>query len=213
MRDVTIDDVRSDRLRFVEHGEAPPMIPVVAQDAATGAVLMVAWADREALERSLTTGSMHYFSRSRGRLWLKGEESGHVQRLISLWTDCDADSLVAVVEQTGPACHTGGATCFHDGPAEARRAGGILGELGALVAARARDPPSGSHTARLLADENLRLKKLIEEAGELQVALARDEKKQVPEEAADLLYHMLVALHAGGVTIEDVLNTLRSRRG
>lgn len=214
MRRVGAAELDGDGLVFVPAAtpEAPPLIPVIAQDAATGAVLMMGWADREALRRSLATGAMHYYSRSRSRMWRKGEESGNTQRLVELWTDCDHDAILAVVEQRGPACHTGAATCFHDGPAEPARAGGVLGELGALVRERAAAPPAGSHTARLLGDENLRLKKLVEEAGELQVELARRAPERAREEAADLLFHALVALQAEGVPFEDVLRTLRSRR-
>lgn len=213
MRQITLDDLNAHRVRFSEHGDAPPIMPVVAQDVATGSVLMVAWADHEALEKSLQTGQMHYYSRSRGALWRKGEQSGNTQRLVALWTDCDQDTALAVVEQQGPACHTDAPTCFHNDPNEAPRAGGILGALSALVRERDATRPEGSHTTRLLEDENLRLKKLVEEAGELQVELARGDKDRAREEAADLLYHMLVALHATGTSIEDVLKQLQKRRG
>ncbi|MEP7344791.1 MAG: phosphoribosyl-AMP cyclohydrolase, partial [Gemmatimonadaceae bacterium] len=131
------------------------LVPVVAQDAATGAVLMVAWADREALERSLETGLMHYHSRRRG-LWQKGESSGHVQRIVSLALDCDGDTVLARVHQEGPACHTGATTCFGDTKPRP------IDRLNQIVAARAAtDTPDdpASYTHRLLADRNLRLKK------------------------------------------------------
>ena len=184
------------------------LVPVVAQDAATGAVLMVAFADREALERTLESGEMHYRSRSRDELWHKGTTSGNVQQVVSLTADCDADAVLARVEPAGPACHTGEPTCF-GAPAGAA----ILSELGEVVDARARERPEGSYTVRLLDDENLRLKKLGEEVAELVAALARGRDDEVAEEAADLLYHVVVALRGNGVGLDDVLGRLRERRG
>ena len=99
----------------VDFAKGDGLVPVVAQEAATGRILMLAYANREALERTMNTGLAHYFSRSRGRLWRKGEDSGHVQRVMTVQVDCDGDSLVYVVEQTGPACHTGEESCFYRG--------------------------------------------------------------------------------------------------
>ncbi len=213
MRKLTREDIEQDQVNYHERGDAPPLVPVVTQDAATGSILMLAWADKEALQESLQSGDMHYFSRSRGRLWRKGEESGNTQRLLSLYADCDRDTLLAVVEQKGPACHTGAATCFHDDTKEPVHAGGILGELSALIADRDEKRPEGSHTTALLEDENLRLKKVQEEAGELLVALAKNDQAAITAEAADLLYHTLVALQGAGVRVEDVLDRLQERRG
>ncbi len=186
------------------------LVPVVAQDARTGAVLTLAFADREALERTLASGEMHYRSRSRDELWHKGATSGNVQRVVSLRADCDADAVLARVEPAGPACHTGEPTCF--GP-PATPAAAVLSELAEVVDARARERPEGSYTVRLLDDENLRLKKLGEEGAELVAALARGRTDDVAREAADLLYHLLVALRGGRVSLEDVLEVLRGRRG
>jgi len=191
------------------------LVPVVAQEAGTGAVLMVAFANREALERSLASGRMHYWSRSRGELWRKGDTSGHVQNVVSLHADCDADTVLAVVRQEGAACHTGEATCFGDGsvprtPAAAAP-GSVLDRLDAVLAARAADRPEGSYTVRLLTDENLRLKKLGEECAELVTALAKGEQGRIPEEAADLIYHVLVAARAAGVGLDAIVEVLEGR--
>jgi len=208
-------------------------VTVIAQDAVTGAVLMVAQADREALERTIATGEMHYRSRSRG-LWHKGATSGNVQRVVTLTADCDGDAVLARVVPAGPACHTGERTCF----GEAGQ-GDALAALDATIASRQRSSgggpppkskgrsassraqhhssdavtasPQPSYTLRLLADRNLRLKKLGEEAGELAIACADGNARRATEEAADLIYHVLVALHAVGVTLADVQRTLDDR--
>lgn len=200
-----------DRIDFAKQGG---LVPVVVQDAETMRVLMVAWASRDAIERTLRTGEMHFWSRSRQELWRKGETSGNVQKLRSLHADCDADTLLALVEPAGPACHTGERTCFGaGGVASGEAPGRILAELWGVLEERMRERPDGSYTTRLLSDENLRLKKLGEEVTELVVSLSRGEADQIPEEAADLVYHLLVALLAAGTTLESVMRELESRRG
>jgi phosphoribosyl-ATP pyrophosphohydrolase/phosphoribosyl-AMP cyclohydrolase len=187
------------------------LVTVVAQDARTGVVLMVAHADREALERTLETGEMHYRSRTRG-LWHKGATSGNTQRVVSLAPDCDGDALLARVVPAGPACHTGSTSCFGD---EALGAD-ALSSLDATVAERQRATPGEgetSYTRRLLGDRNLRLKKLGEEAAELVTACADADPSRAAEEAADLLYHAIVALHAVGASLDDVRAVLASRAG
>lgn len=221
MSDRSIRDTQGlGSLRFWENG----LLPVVTQDAGSGAVLMVAFANREALELTLKTGQMHYWSRSRGELWHKGATSGAYQDLVSLHADCDQDTLLARVHQLGPACHTGEATCFGElepdaGKDQAPSEPGskpafeaTLPSLWALLQDRAVRKPQGSYTVRLLEDENLRLKKLGEETAELLLALARDQKEEIPKEAADLVYHLLVALLASGVTLGDLLNELDTRK-
>lgn len=194
-----------DALDFVKGGGS---VTVVAQDAVTGEVLMVAAADREALERTIATGEMHYRSRTRGA-WHKGATSGHVQRVVSLTPDCDGDAVVARVTPAGPSCHTGANSCFAGG------AGDALSALAATIAARATsDAPSGAgYTRRLLADRNLRLKKLGEEASELVTACADGDPARATEECADLVYHALVALHAAGGSLDGVRHALASRAG
>lgn len=182
------------------------LVSVVTQHARTGQVLMQAFANRDALERTLATGEMHYHSRTRG-LWHKGESSGNTQQVISLTADCDGDTVLARVIPAGPACHTGAVTCFGEGAAD------TLGELDAMIDSRSVLPPSdtASYTARLLGDRNLRLKKIGEESSEFVTACADGDAARATEEAADLLYHMLVALHAVGGSLDGVRSELRAR--
>ena len=186
------------------------LVTVVAQDSRTGAVLMVAHMDREALDRTLETGEMHYRSRTRG-LWHKGATSGNTQRVVSLVADCDADTILARVVPAGPACHTGSTTCFGS---EAN--GDAFTELAFVIEQRAvttsADVEVGrSYTRQLLEDRNLRIKKLGEETAELVLALADDDRTRAAEEAGDLVYHTLVALRAQGLTLDDVRSALARR--
>lgn len=184
------------------------LVTVVAQDARSGTVLMVAYADREALERTIATGEMHYRSRTRG-LWHKGETSGNTQRVMSLAVDCDGDAVLALVEPAGPACHTGSGSCFGARALEAE----TLSSLDRVIAARAGEQrsESPSYTRRLLGDRNLRLKKLGEESAELVLALADGDAERAASEAADLLYHTLVALRALGLGLDDIRRVLEDR--
>ena len=182
------------------------LVSVVTQHARTGQVLMQAFANREALERTLATGEMHYHSRTRG-LWHTGASSGNTQQVIALIADCDGDTILARVIPAGPACHTGAVTCFGDIAAD------TLGELDAMIDSRSVLPPSAtaSYTARLLGDRNLRLKKIGEESSEFVTACADGDAVRATEEAADLLYHLLVALHAVGGSLDGVRSELRAR--
>ena len=182
-------------------------VSVVTQHAQTGQVLMQAFANRDALERTLATGEMHYHSRTRG-LWHKGASSGNTQQVISLTADCDGDTVLARVIPAGPACHTGAVTCFGDVAAD------TLGELDAMIDSKVVLPPSAkpSYTANLLADRNLRLKKIGEESSEFVTACADGDAARATEEAADLFYHILVALHAVGGSLDGVRSELRARR-
>ncbi len=203
-------------LGALDFGKSGGLVTVVAQDATTGAVLMVAHADREALVRCMATGEMHYTSRSRGA-WHKGETSGHVQRIVSLTADCDGDAVLALVRPMGPACHTGATSCFR----EIALAADALSALDKVIAGRAAPIPgpgdtvaaSPSYTRRLLGDRNLRLKKLGEEAVELATACADGDAVRGAEEGADLVYHALVALRAIGVSLDDVRRVLAKRAG
>jgi phosphoribosyl-ATP pyrophosphohydrolase/phosphoribosyl-AMP cyclohydrolase len=197
-----------DRLDFAK---LTGLVPVVVQHASLGSVLMVAFATREALEKSLESAQMHFWSRSRKALWRKGETSGNVLKLVSLHADCDSDTVLARVEPSGPACHTGEATCFGEPSALDHTAGG-LEALDAILAERQKERPDGSYTVRLLDDENLRLKKLGEETAELVTALAKADAERITEETADLLYHTMVALRGSGVALADVLAALEARR-
>lgn len=197
---------------------ADGLVPAVAVDARTGRVLMLAYMNREALERTRTSGEAWYWSRSRGRLWRKGEGSGHVQRVREIRVDCDADALLLVVDQTGPACHTGHPTCFFRGADGAERpeveTADILDELTQVIAGRAGARPEGSYTARLLSGGAPAVAaKITEEAEELVQAARGEPDGRVVEEAADLLYHSLVLLAARGLALDDVRAELRRRRG
>ncbi len=195
-------------LSSLDFAKGGGVVTVIAQDAATGVVLMLAHADREALERTLETGEMHYRSRSRG-LWRKGATSGNVQRVVSLSADCDGDAVLARVTPAGPACHTGAESCFGD---HALTPDSLAG-LAATIAHRAdtAGDESPSYTRRLLADRNLRLKKIGEEAAELVVALADGDRARASEEGADLVFHALVALHDAGVSLADLRRVLAGR--
>jgi phosphoribosyl-ATP pyrophosphohydrolase/phosphoribosyl-AMP cyclohydrolase len=206
-----------DALDFARGGG---LVTVITQDAGSGRVLMVAHADREALERTLASGEMHYRSRTRGA-WHKGATSGHVQRVVSLAADCDGDAVLARVAPAGPTCHTGRASCFAagvagaadaaDGPADSP--GDALDALDSVIAARvAAGAGATGYTGRLLADRNLRLKKLGEEAAELALACADADREHAAQEAADLVYHALVALRATGAGWNDVRRVLAARR-
>ena len=180
------------------------LVTVVTQDARTGAVLMVAHADREALERTIETGEMHYRSRTRGA-WHKGATSGNTQRVVSLAADCDGDAVLARVRPAGPACHTGAVSCFGDDALAADALGALDRALAARAAMADSDAAaSRSYTRRLLADRNLRLKKLGEEAAELVTACADGDAARAAQEGMDVLYHTLVALRALGVTLDGL---------
>lgn len=194
-------------LDALDFSKSAGLVTVVTQDARTGTVLMVAHANREALDRTIASGEMHYHSRTRG-LWHKGATSGNVQRVISLDADCDGDAVLARVVPSGPACHTGSPSCF--GPIAL--GADALSVLDAIIAERATlTTPSTSYTRRLLDDRNLRLKKLGEEAAELVTACADADTHRATEETADLIYHALVALRAAGGTLADVQAVLTTR--
>jgi phosphoribosyl-ATP pyrophosphohydrolase/phosphoribosyl-AMP cyclohydrolase len=203
-----------EEIRFDERG----LVPVIAQDATTGAVLTLAYANREALDRTLASGEAHYYSRSRGELWHKGATSGNTQRVVEVRLDCDGDALLYRVLPSGPACHTGEDTCFfttvEGGGIEAgdgeRRLGAMVDELAATISARHRELPEGSYTARLLGEGRERVaQKVGEEAVEVVVAALADER--LAEEAADLVYHLLVLLEERGVGTDEVARVLRDR--
>jgi phosphoribosyl-ATP pyrophosphohydrolase/phosphoribosyl-AMP cyclohydrolase len=218
------------RLSAVRFG-ADGLVPVVTQESRSGDVLMVAYANRDALDRTLATGLAHYFSRSRGALWQKGETSAHVQRVVEIRLDCDGDTVLYRVEQTGPACHTGTRTCFSTvigrtggradrdaadveahGGSEEDPGGHLLSRLARTIAQRASDRPAGSYTAELLAGGvGTASRKVGEEAVEVVVAANSEDDERLASEAADLLYHLLVLLQARGVPLDAVLAELEKR--
>ncbi len=208
-----------ENVRFDEAG----LVPVVAQDAATGDVLTLAYANREALEKTLATGEAHFYSRSRGELWRKGATSGNTQRVVEVRLDCDGDAVLYRVEPRGPACHTGERTCFFTtlagegvGVAKKEADGTSLGtmveRLAGIIAQRHRDMPQESYTAGLIRRGPERLaQKVGEEAVEVVIAALRDDR--LAEETADLVYHLLVLLEERGVGTEKVAGVLRDRHG
>lgn len=205
-------------LQFNEQG----LIPALAQDRFDGQVRMVGWMNREALELTLATGLATFFSRSRGKLWVKGESSGNVLRVQSVTADCDADTLLLMVEPAGPSCHTGRPSCFFRRVA----AGGTLtdepfevtpfiGELERTIRERQADSTGERSYTRSLLDGGIPKinSKISEEAGELVVALAGESDERVLSEASDLLFHVLVGLRARGLSFTQVTAALASRTG
>ncbi len=189
------------------------LVPCVMQDWATGEVLTLAYMNREALDRTLDSGEMHFWSRSRQELWHKGGTSGNTMRLRSLRYDCDADALLALVDPGGPACHTGERTCFHRSiGSQAVAAHEALPALARTLAARHRDMPEGSYTAELFRAGPERMGAKVEEEAEEVARAGREESdERVREEAADLLYHLGVVLEARGLTFADALDELVAR--
>ena len=208
-----------DRVNFDQND----LIPVIAQDVATGDVLTLAYANREALEKTLSSGEAHYYSRSRSELWRKGATSGNTQRVVEVRLDCDGDALLYVVEPRGPACHTGEESCFFTtlagegvglAPADDREVpiGAMVERLAGTIAQRHREMPEGSYTVSLIRGGKERLaQKVGEEAVEVVVAALSDER--LSAEAADLVYHLLVLLEERGVRIEEVAKVLHERHG
>jgi phosphoribosyl-ATP pyrophosphohydrolase/phosphoribosyl-AMP cyclohydrolase len=207
------------QLRFNNQG----LIPAIAQDWLDGAVLMVAWMNQEALRCTLEHGEVHYWSRSRQELWHKGASSGHRQRLRGLRYDCDADVLLLSVEQQGDvACHTGARSCFYEASTPASAGGpealpppaDACTELSRVIEQRQRQPEPGSYTNRLLeGGDNRILKKIGEEGAEFVMACKDDDKEAIANEAADLIFHLQVALCAHGVSWRRVQQVLAARRG
>ncbi|WP_293909124.1 bifunctional phosphoribosyl-AMP cyclohydrolase/phosphoribosyl-ATP diphosphatase HisIE [Deinococcus sp.] len=199
--------------------DADGLVPVVVQDARTGAVLMQAYADRAALEHTLSSRQGTYYSRSRQAQWIKGETSGHVQHVESVDLDCDGDSILYRVHQHGPACHTGESSCFHRPllEADSETAPGLDGTLErvyATIQARLETLPESSYVARLHAGGIDRvLRKISEEAGEVLLAAKNGDAAELAGEAADLIFHLLFAMAEVGVTPGDVAAVLSSREG
>ena len=189
-------------------GFTDDLLPVIVQDADDGTVLMLAWANAEAVTETERSGDAHFWSRSRDRLWRKGEMSGNVMRVVGLAADCDGDALLYRVRPAGPACHTGTRTCFGQ-----IQAPGILDELAELARGRRDADPESSYTARLLAGGPRRpAEKVVEEAGETATAALAGTDDELAGEAADLLYHLVVLLASRDLPLERALAVLRERR-
>ena len=196
-----------DRISF----DAGGLVPAIVQDAATGAVLMLGYMDREAVEATVGTREVHFHSRSRQRLWKKGETSGNVLHLVDLRLDCDADAMLVRVHPAGPTCHTGSATCF--GPANDQSLARFLSELAALLRQRRRDLPSGSFSAELFrGGANAIAAKLVEEANETAAALRGEGRERTLSELTDLVYVMLVLATHLDLAPDEVRASLEEKR-
>jgi phosphoribosyl-AMP cyclohydrolase / phosphoribosyl-ATP pyrophosphohydrolase len=188
------------------------LVPCVIQDWRSGEVLTLAYMNEEALERTRATGELHLWSRSRQELWHKGATSGNTQAVRALRVDCDADTVLAIVEPAGPACHTGERTCFHRGDLEPAAPHEVLPALERVLADRTAARPEGSYTAALLADPRLIGEKVQEEAEEVARAAREESDERVAEEAADVLYHLSVLLRSRGLDLAAVEAVLDGRR-
>lgn len=195
-----------DQIHALAWDKQQGLLPAVVQDAGTHRVLMLGYMDRAALEATLATRRVTFFSRSRQRLWMKGEASGDVLELVSLGADCDADTLLVQARPRGPTCHLGRASCFAEAP------GDFLAQLDALVARRERERPAGSYTSRLF-DAGVRriAQKVGEEGVETALAAAVQDDQALLGEAADLVFHLTVLLRARGLGLADVEAVLRDR--
>ena len=195
-------------IKFDQNG----LVPAIVQDAASGQVLMLAWMNREALDKTLSGGKATFWSRSRDQLWVKGETSGNTQWVQAVQLDCDQDAVLVRVDPEGPACHTGAPSCFFDALKQFPPAPGeTLAALERVLESRKDAPPPGSYTAKLFADEALRHKKVGEEAAELITASLRGKREEIAHEAADLFYHAMVLLKAHGMGLKEVAEELRRR--
>lgn len=200
-----------EQVKFNDQG----LVPAIAQDYLDGTVLMMAWMSQDSLQKTLTTGDVWYWSRSRSQLWHKGETSGHLQKLKAIRYDCDSDTLLLTIEQVGDiACHTGERSCFHqiEGRVKAPPAD-TLSQVFHVVCDRRDHPSPDSYTCKLFdGGDNKILKKIGEEAAEVVMACKDDDQEAIAGEAADLLYHTLVALAHHNVDIRDVYRKLQERR-
>ncbi len=203
-----------DRINFDERG----LVPAIVQDAVSGDVRMLGYMNREALGLTLQTGNVHFWSRSRDSLWMKGETSGNVLHAVDVRTDCDGDTLLVHVRADGPTCHLGTETCFDGGllttlsemPSTSR----VVDEVAAVVADRRHHPIEGSYTSYLLSEGVDKIgKKIGEEAAEVIIAAKNNDAATIAAESSDLIYHLLVMLEATGVDVEKVWDVLSTRRG
>ncbi|MDD1769403.1 MAG: bifunctional phosphoribosyl-AMP cyclohydrolase/phosphoribosyl-ATP diphosphatase HisIE [Methanomassiliicoccales archaeon] len=189
------------------------LIPVIVQDARTNEVLMMAYANEEAYNKMLETGRTHFWSRSRKKLWMKGESSGNVQDIVSIQLDCDSDTLLVRVRQTGNACHLDRPTCFEEllyGDISSTAA--IIPELRRVIEDRKKNPREGSYTCKLFQDEDKLLKKVVEEAAEVVISAKGEDREAQAWEVADLVYHLMVLMEHLELQPEEVFRQLSERR-
>jgi|SRR5579862_8737322 len=200
-----------DRAR-IDWTKGDGLVPAIVQDATSGAVLMLGYMNAAALEATLERGRIVFFSRSKQRLWEKGESSGHHLRLIDWRLDCDGDTLLLLAHPAGPVCHTGTRTCFGDDALSAGARLSFLLELEQLIAQRRAERPEGSYTARLFADGLRGIgQKVGEEAVEVALAAIAEPDEALLGECADLLYHMMVLLQARSLSLDELVGRLRQR--
>lgn len=213
-----------DILNKIDWGKMDNLIPVITQDASTNEVLMLAYMNQEALELTVKTNYAHYFSRSKQRIWKKGESSNHLQQIVDILVDCDNDTLLLKVNQEGVACHTGRKSCFFtklttnetitDIQIDTTSSYGVIDTLYHTICERKNDDPSKSYTAKLLkGKQNSMLKKIVEEAGEFTFAIKDDNTEEAIYEAADITYHVLVALASKNINPDRIKQELARRFG
>jgi phosphoribosyl-ATP pyrophosphohydrolase/phosphoribosyl-AMP cyclohydrolase len=203
-----MSDIPRDSIDFEKGGG---IVPAVVQNAATSQVLMVGYMSKESLEATVLTGRVTFYSRSKDRLWTKGETSGNHLEFLGYTIDCDGDALLIQAVPTGPVCHTGASTCFVDGP---KGSFGFLGRLEDIIDERAKGGDEGSYTHRLLAGgPAAAARKVGEEAVEVAIAALEETDDRLKEETADLLYHLLVLLKSRGLRLHDAVEVLRDRHG
>ncbi len=202
-----------DPLEPLDWNKGGGMLPAIVQDAGSGAVLMLGYMNPAALAATRASGRVTFWSRSKGRLWTKGETSGHFLELKEIAADCDGDTLWILAQPTGPACHRGTATCWGEqAPQAAAQPLAFLGTLERIICERVADPPAGSYTARLLSEGTRRIAQKVGEEGlELALAAVAQAEPQIIGEAADLLYHVLILLKAKNLSLAQVVAELETR--
>ena len=204
-----------DFIRKVDFDKANGLVPVVVQDASNDMVLMQAFMDKEALKLTLTTGKMHFWSRSRKRIWMKGETSGNYSIVENVILDCDNDAILFKVQQIGVCCHTGAASCFHNPIREEKEKepdGRMLERIFEVIKERIRNPQKGSYVSKMVArGEDAILKKIGEEATELVLAAKSEDAKNVVCEAADVIFHVMVLFGQKKLEVKEVFKELENR--
>jgi len=204
-----------DFIRKVDFDKANGLVPVVVQDASNDMVLMQAFMDKEALKLTLTTGKMHFWSRSRKRIWMKGETSGNYSIVENVILDCDNDAILFKVQQIGVCCHTGAASCFHNPIREEKEKepdGRMLERIFEVIKERIRNPQKGSYVSKMVArGEDAILKKIGEEATELVLAAKSEDAKNIIWEAADVIFHVMVLFGQKKLEVKEVFKELENR--
>lgn len=211
-------------LNKIDWEKVDGLVPVISQDATTNEVLMLAYVNKEALQLTLETKFAHYFSRTKQRIWKKGESSNHTQEIVEVLVDCDNDTLIFKVNQNGVACHTGRKSCFFTNletleetqkvEIDTTAAYGVIDTLYHTIIEKKSDDPKTSYTAKLLqGKQNSMLKKIVEEAGEFTFAVKDDNKEEIVYEGADLMYHCLVALASKNISPDQIKQEIARRFG